>query len=76
MTTGRNEFPVKIDRAAIAEIADAVEAGVAVYPEGVTRLIMAGAPRKDIHVALVALAILKFLESRNCQPDFQVVFGE
>lgn len=68
------EFPIKLDRMAIADISEiALERHP---PQQYIQLIMDGAPKHDLDTAKVLLALETYLTERRVQPDFVVVLGE
>lgn len=69
MTTGPNNFKVKVDRTAINEIV--VKMQGMVLPKTAQSMSYSQA-----HAYFVLRALTEFLEERKCQPDFEVVLGE
>ena len=71
MTTGRSEFKVRINRQAIAEIAERAKHLTIDIKDGIR-----AAPYEDIQVSLILRALASYLADRRCEPDFEVVTNE
>lgn len=71
---GQSEFPIKIDRMAIADISEIA----ATHPASMQymKMIMDGAPKLDLDTAKIILALETYLIERRVQPDFTVVLSE
>lgn len=72
MITGRskNEFPIRLDAAAIAEITQMSEEGLQI--DAVGMLLDNQAPLEDVHTATVLDALQRYMKSRHVDPGFEV----
>ena len=70
MIDGKNEFKIKINRRAIAEIADNTR-NIKLPPE-----FLMNAPYSDIQVAFALLSLSQFLANFRIEPDFEVDLNE
>lgn len=70
MTAGRNEFPLKLDALAIAEITRMSEQGLEI--DAVGMMLEQQAPLEDIHTATVLDALIRYMRSRHVDPGFEV----
>lgn len=72
MIDGKNEFKIKINRRAIAEIADNRRNILNTLPSE----FLMNAPYSDIQVALALLSLSQFLANFRIEPDFEVDLNE
>ena len=70
----RTDFPVQIDALAIAEIVELSEQSLSI--KTVQELVDAGAPHNDIQATMIIIALQRYLEDRNVDSAFEVVFDE
>lgn len=71
MTTGKSDFPIKLDRKAIAKIGE-ISKKLRIDDLSFIR----NSSVDDVAVAYVILALKEFLLEQRCQPDFTVVLSE
>lgn len=71
---GKSDFKIRIDRMAVADIAEA--ALTSHLDPAIAKLILSGAPKYDIDTANVIVAFERYLINRRCEPDFTVVINE
>lgn len=74
MTSGRNEFKLKLNMRAIATISDFASENTNV--QLVQTATDQGATFDDIRTIEILHALLSYMEQRHCDPGFEMVINE